>query len=53
MREKTWKARCRSDLEDTMILGERFDHDHVEEEASTIERQSLRQTCNQKAVAEP
>ena len=53
MREKTCKARCRTDLEDTMILGGRFDQDHVEEEDRTIERQALRQTCKQKAVAEP
>ena len=45
--------RCRTDLEDTMILGGRFDRDHVEEEDRTIERQALRQTCKQKAVAEP
>ena len=37
----------------TMLLGERFDHDPVEEEDRTIERQALRQTCKQKAVAEP
>ena len=49
MREK----RCRTDLENTMLLGERFDHDPVEEEDRTIERQALRQTCKQKAVAEP
>ena len=36
---------------DTMILGGRFDHDHVEEEDRTIERQALRQTCKQKAVS--
>ena len=36
-----------------MILGGRFDHEHVEEEDRTIERQALRQTCKQKAVAEP
>ena len=45
--------RCRTDLEDIMILEGRFDHDHVEEEDRTIERQALRQTCKQKAVAEP
>ena len=45
--------RCRTDLEDIMILGGRVDHDHVEEEDRTIERQALRQTCKQKAVAEP
>ena len=52
MREKkktTCKARCRTDPEDIMIL----DHEHVEEEDRTIERQALRQTCRQKAVAEP
>ena len=53
MRKKTCKARCRTDFEDTMILGGQFDHDHVEEEDRTIERQVLRQTCKQKAVAEP
>ena len=54
MREKkTCKARCRTDLEDTKILGGRFDHEHVEEEDRTIERQALRQKCKQKAVAEP
>ena len=45
--------RCRTDLEDIMILGGRFDHDHVEEEDRILERQALRQTCKQKAVAEP
>ena len=50
--KKTCKARCRTDLEDTMILGGRCDHDHVEEENRTIERQALRQICKQKAVAE-
>ena len=51
--KKTCKARCKTDLDDTMILGGRFDHDPVEEEDRTIERQTLRQTCKQKAVAEP
>ena len=51
--KKTCKAICRTDLEDTLILGGRFDHDHVEEDDRTIERQALRQTCKQKAVAEP
>ena len=51
--KKNCKGRCRTDLEDTMILGGRFDHEHVEEEDRTIERQTLRQTCKQKAVAEP
>ena len=36
-----------------MILGGRFDHDHVEEEDRTIEMQALRQPCKQKPVAEP
>ena len=53
MKKKTFKARCRTDLDDTMILGGRFDHDHVKEEDRTIERQALRQTWKQKAVAEP
>ena len=44
--------RCRTDLEDIMILGGRFDQDHVEEDR-TIERQALRQTCKQKAGTEP
>ena len=35
MREK---KTCRTDLEDTMILGRRFDHDHVKEEDRTIEK---------------
>ena len=52
MGKNTCKARCRTDLEDTMILGGRFDHGHVEEEDRTVERQALRQTCKQKAVAE-
>ena len=51
--KKTCKARFRTDLEDTMILGGRFDHDHVEEEDRTIARCALRQTCKQMAVAEP
>ena len=46
--EKTCKARCRTDHEDTMILGGRFDQDHVEEEDRTIERQALRRTFKQK-----
>ena len=45
--------KTRNDLEDTMILGGRFDHGHVKEEDITIERQVLRQTCKQNAVAEP
>ena len=36
-----------------MILGGRFDHDHVEDEDRTIEMKTLRQTCKQKAIAEP
>ena len=36
--------RCRTDLEDIMILGGRFDQDHVEEEDRTIERQADMQT---------
>ena len=36
-----------------MILRERFDHDHAGEEDRTLERQALRQTYKQKAVAEP
>ena len=51
--KKICKARCKTDLEDTMILGGQLDHDHVEEEDRSIERLSLRQTCTQKAVAEP
>ena len=51
--KKTCKTRCRTDHDDTMILGGRFDHDHIENDDRTIERQSLRQTCKQKAVAEP
>ena len=35
-----------------MILAERFEHGHVEEEDKTIERHALRQTCKQKAVKE-
>ena len=27
--EVCWKASCRTDLEDTLILGGRYDHDHV------------------------
>ena len=53
VKKTTFKARCRTDLEDIMILGELFDHDHVEEKDRTVERQALRQTCKQKAVAEP
>ena len=53
VKKTTCKARCRTDLEDTMILGGRFDHEHVKEEDRTIERQALRQTCKQKAVTEP
>ena len=53
MREKSCKTRCKTDLEYTMILGGRFDHYHAEEEDRTIERQALRQTYKQKAVAEP
>ena len=45
--------RCRTDVEDIMIIGGRFDQDLVEEEDRTIERQALRQTCKQKAVTEP
>ena len=53
MREKiTCKARCRTDLEDTIIRGGRLDQDHVEEEDKNIERQALRQTCKQMAEAE-
>ena len=51
--KKTCKARCRTDLEDTMILGGLLDHDHVEEEDGTIERQALGQTCKEKEEAEP
>ena len=39
--KKTCKARYKTDLEDTMILGGRFDYDHAEEEDRTIERQAL------------
>ena len=35
---KTSKTRCRTDLENTMILGGRFDHEHLEEVDRTIER---------------
>ena len=38
---------------DSVILGGRFDHDHVEKEDRAIERHAPRQTCKQKAVAEP
>ena len=37
---KTCKARCRTDLEDTMIHGGRFDHDHVEEEEEGTDMQT-------------
>ena len=53
MGKKNCKARCRTDFVDTMILGGRFDDEHVEEEDRTIERRALRQACKQKAVAEP
>ena len=33
----TCKARFRTDLEDTMILGGRFDHDHLEKEEESTE----------------
>ena len=46
VKKKTCKARYKTDLEDTMILGGRF-------EDRTIERKALRQTYEQKAVAEP
>ena len=36
--KQTCKARCRTDLENTMILGGRFDHDHVEEEEEGTEK---------------
>ena len=37
------ELKTKTDLEGTMILGGRFDHDHVKEEDSTIERKILRQ----------
>ena len=52
-KKKPCKARFRTDLEDTMLFGGGFDHDHVEEKDRTIARYALRQTCKQMAVAEP
>ena len=42
-----------TDLEDTVILGGRFDHDYAKKEDRTIEMQALRRTYKHKAVAEP
>ena len=51
--KKACNARCKTDLDETMILGGRFEHSHAEEDDRTLERQVLRQTCKKKATEEP
>ena len=51
--KKACNARCKSDLDETVILGGQFEHNHAEEDDRTLERQVLRQTCKKKATEEP
>ena len=51
--EKTCACRCKTDLEDLMILDGRLDHNHTEPKPRTMERQKkIRQACKRKAEDE-
>ena len=51
--EKTCSSRCKTDLEDLIILDGRLEHDHAEPDRRNIKRQRVRQACNRKAEDEP
>ena len=51
--EKGCGSRCKTDLDELMILGGRFEHNHVEPDTRKLERQKVRQNCKRKAAEEP
>ena len=51
--EKTCSSRCKTDLDDCIILDGRLEHDHAESDRRNIERQRVRQACKRKAEDEP
>ena len=46
-------SRCKTDLDDLIILDGRLEHDHAEPDRRNIERQRVRQACERKAEDEP
>jgi hypothetical protein len=51
--QKTWPARCKTDLQELIVLGGRFDHCHDEPNQRNIENQKVRTECKRKAEEEP
>ena len=51
--EKTCSSRCKTELDDLIILDGRLEHDHAEPDRRNIERQRVRQACERKAEDEP
>ena len=45
-------SRCKTDLEELMVLEGRFEHNHSEPDERDIERQQIRQHCKRKAIEE-
>ena len=51
--DKGCNSRCKTDLEELVVLGGRFEHKHSEPDERDIERQQIRQNCKRKAIEEP
>ena len=47
--EKTCSSRCKTDLDDLIMLYGRLEYDHAEPDRRNIERQRVRQACKRKA----
>jgi hypothetical protein len=45
-------SRCKTDLDDLIILDGRLEHDHAEPDRRNIERQRVRQACKRKTEDE-
>ena len=51
--QKTCSARCKTDLQELMILGGQFDQCQEEPNQKNIEKQKVRTECKRKAEEEP
>ena len=51
--QKTCSARCKTDLQELMVLGGRYDHCHEEPNQRNIEKQKVRTEYKWKAEEEP
>ena len=51
--QKTCSARCKTDLQELMVLGGRFDNCHEQSNQRNIEKQKVRNGCKRKAEEEP